>query len=126
MRLALLCDPVSLPAVTADAMAHIENSAEDSIIVEIIALDQRMLCFPRLFAIEQVWKTILPTIRPVKRTFIAAVQAKKMGSYGIGATKLKNDIDNVKSSIVIKMEKTDVKNLMSAFGLEEQIRTNRC
>ena len=78
MRLALLKDTLlSLPNEMAVAMAHIENSTEDSIIVEITASDQRTFLFPRLFVTERVCTTILPTIKPVKRTFMAAVQAKK-------------------------------------------------
>ena len=43
-----------LPSETADVMAHIENSAEDSINVEMTALDQRTCSLPRLFEIERV------------------------------------------------------------------------
>ena len=64
-----------LPQEAADAMAHIEKSAEDSIIVETIALDQREVLFPRLFEIERVCKIILPTMKLVKTTFKRAVQA---------------------------------------------------
>ena len=97
MMISALLSAVSLPSEIADAMAHIENSAEDSIIVEITVLYQRTLLFPRLFAIERVCKTILPTIKPVKRTFTAAVQAKKMVSLGIGVRKFKTDGDDVES-----------------------------
>ena len=105
-RRALLCGPSSLPLETALAMAHIENSAKDSIIIEMTALGEWMFSFPRLFDIERLWKAILPTIKPVKRTFSAAVQAKKTVSVGIGAKKFQTDGDNVKSPITIKMEKT--------------------
>ena len=65
-----------------------------------------MLLFPRLFAIERVCKTILPTMKPVKRTFTAAVQAKKTVSMGIGVKKLITDGDNVEPEITLNMEKT--------------------
>ena len=52
MRLALLCGTLLLPQVTAVAIAHIENSAEDSLIVETTTLDQQTLLFPRLFENE--------------------------------------------------------------------------
>ena len=87
-------------------MAHTEHSAEDSIIVKTIASDQRTSLFPRLFAIERLWITILPTIKPVKRTFIAAVQAKKTVLTGIGVIKFQTDGDIVKGPIMPKREKT--------------------
>ena len=106
MLLALLCVPLLLlPKVTAVAIVHIENSAEDSIIVEITTLDQQTFLFPRLFESERLCKTILPTIKPVKRTLMAAVQDKKMVSNGIGVIKLMTDSDNVNSAIISKMEK---------------------
>ena len=106
MPLALLSNPVLLPNETAAAMAQIENSAEDSTMIEMTVLDQRTFFSPRLFEIERVWKTILPTIKPVKRTFMAAVQAKKMVSYGIGVRKFQKDGNNVNAPIICKIEKT--------------------
>ena len=51
-------------------------------------------------------ETVLPIIKPVRRTFMAAVQAKKTVSDGIGATKFEKDDDNVKSPMISNMEKT--------------------
>ena len=59
-----------------------------------------------IFVTERVCQTILPTIKPVKRTFTAAVQAKKTMSAGIGARKLKKEDDDANSPITSKMEKT--------------------
>ena len=126
MRSALLCGPLSEPSEVADAMAQIENNAEDSINVEITALDQRMLLFPRLFATERVCKTILPTIKPVKRTLMAVVQVKKMVLAGIGAIKFQKDGDNVKSLIMSKMEKTEyLRDSIQCLPLEWIIDTHK-
>ena len=85
-----------LPSEAAVAMAHMENNAEDSIIVEMTASNKRMLLFPRLFEIERVSEIVLPTIKPVRRTLMAAVQDKKMVSRGIGVRKFQTDGNNVK------------------------------
>ena len=110
----------------ADAIAQIENSAEDSTIAEMMASGQRIFFFPRPFVIERVWKTILPTIRPDKRIFIAAVQAKKTVRLGIGTRKSIIGGDKVNSSIALKIEKTGcIKDLINFIFLTSTLDTHK-